>query len=230
MQPTLNGIICNVIETSEKPNYVKPGLIQTLWEKFSEGRTYVDIKIPSGAKIDKFEEVTKFKFFTSTLISFLDSKHETIKVGVPLKNLFQEKNRGGLGLRSALNISRAFNYSRESTKVFPVQGRHMEIDSDFRLQSYCDTGDQVLVNKMIYHFRTPDRGEVFVFNTKGMRDQWRYQSQHYIKRLCGVPVILLKLRKMVALCTSMVKQLRRMASLRFLKSMMAILNSKSEGS
>lgn len=188
MQPTLNGIICNVIEPSEKPNYVKPGLIQTLWEKFSEGRTYVDIKIPSGAKIDKFEEVTKFKFFTSTLISFLDSKHETIKIGVPLKNLFQEKNRGGLGLRSALNISRAFNYSRESTKVFPVQGRHMEIDSDFRLQGYCDTGDQVLVNKMIYHFRTPDRGEVFVFNTKGIEGiNGGIQSQHYIKRLCGVP-------------------------------------------
>ena len=95
MQPTLNGIICNVIEPSEKPNYVKPGLIQTLWEKFSEGRTYVDIKIPSGAKIDKFEEVTKFKFFTSTLISFLDSKHETIKVGVPLKNLFRKKTGEG---------------------------------------------------------------------------------------------------------------------------------------
>ena len=168
MQPTLNGIICKVIEPSENPNYAKPGPVKLMWEKFSEGRTYVDIKIPAGAKIDKFEEVTRFKFFTSTLISFEGSQYETIKVGVPLKNLFQEKNRGGLGLRSALNISRAFNYSRESAKEFPVKGRHMAIDSDFRLQGYCDTGDQVLVNKMIYHFRSPERGEIFVFNTKGI--------------------------------------------------------------
>ena len=118
MQPTLNGIICKVIEPSENPNYNKPGLVKLMWEKFSEGRTYVDIKIPAGAQIDKFEEVTRFKFFTSTLISFEDPQYETIKVGVPLKNLFQEKNRGGLGLRSALNISRAFNYSRESAKSF----------------------------------------------------------------------------------------------------------------
>lgn len=188
MQPTLNGIICKVIEPSENPNYNKPGLVKLMWEKFSEGRTYVDIKIPAGAEIDKFEEVTRFKFFTSTLISFEDPKYESIKVGVPLKNLFQEKNRGGLGLRSALNISRAFNYSRESAKEFPVKGRHMEIDSDFRLQGYCDTGDQVLVNKMIYHFRNPKRGEIFVFNTKGIAGiNGGVQSQHYIKRLCGVP-------------------------------------------
>ena len=41
---------------------------------------------------------------------------------------------------------------------------------------------------MIYHFRTPDRGEVFVFNTKGIEGiNGGIQSQHYIKRLCGVP-------------------------------------------
>lgn len=196
MQPTLNGIICKVIEPSENPNYAKPGPVKLMWEKFSEGRTYVDIKIPAGAKIDKFEEVTKFKFFTSTLISFEGSQYETIKVGVPLKNLFQEKNRGGLGLRSALNISRAFNYSRESAKEFPVKGRHMAIDSDFRLQGYCDTGDQVLVNKMIYHFRSPERGEIFVFNTKGIAGiNGGVQSQHYIKRLCGVPGDSLEIKK-----------------------------------
>ena len=49
----------------------------------------------------------------------------------------------------------------------------MEIDSDFRLQGYCDTGDRFM-NKMIYHFRTPDRGEVFVLIPKELRDQWRY--------------------------------------------------------
>jgi signal peptidase I len=55
-----------------------------------------------------------------------------------------------------------------------------------------DTGDLVLVDKFSYHFRKPKRGEVFVFDTLGIRgihersgDQ--AAGSHYIKRLCGVP-------------------------------------------
>jgi len=187
MQPTLNGIICHVADQDEQANY-NPGFIKAVWEKFSEGRTYVDIRIPAGSKIERFQEITRFKFFTSTKIHFQNPELDAIKVGVPIKNLFQEKNRGGLGLRSALNISRSFNSSRESSKEFFVNGRHKDIDYDFRLQGHCDTGDQVLVNKMIYHFRNPMRGEIFVFNTKGILGiNGGIQSQHYIKRLCGTP-------------------------------------------
>jgi signal peptidase I len=49
-----------------------------------------------------------------------------------------------------------------------------------------------LVDKFSYHFRKPKRGEVFVFDTLGIRgihersgDQ--AAGSHYIKRLCGVP-------------------------------------------
>ena len=55
-----------------------------------------------------------------------------------------------------------------------------------------DSGDLVLVDKFSYHFRKPKRGEVFVFDTIGIRgihersgDQ--AAGSHYIKRLCGVP-------------------------------------------
>mgnify|MGYP001826123973 FL=1 len=48
-----------------------------------------------------------------------------------------------------------------------------------------------MVNKFSYHFRRPKRGEVFVFNTRGISgitlDNQAQGSQHYIKRLCGVP-------------------------------------------
>ena len=69
------------------------------------------LRFQKGSKIEKFQEITRFKFFTSTRIHFEGSNKEPIKVGVPLKNLFQEKNRGGLGLRSALNIGRSSNFS-----------------------------------------------------------------------------------------------------------------------
>jgi signal peptidase I len=55
-------------------------------------------------------------------------------------------------------------------------------------------GDHVIVNKFAYHFRKPRRGEVFVFTTKnitGIESESRFDarmgSQHYIKRLVGLP-------------------------------------------
>jgi signal peptidase I len=56
-----------------------------------------------------------------------------------------------------------------------------------------NAGDMVIVNRMAYHFRKPERGETFVFDTrdiptdstKDMQDQTK--ASHYIKRLCGLP-------------------------------------------
>jgi signal peptidase I len=55
-----------------------------------------------------------------------------------------------------------------------------------------DSGDLVLVDKFSYHFRKPERGEVFVFDTLGIRGIHERSGEqaagsHYIKRLCGVP-------------------------------------------
>jgi signal peptidase I len=62
-------------------------------------------------------------------------------------------------------------------------------------RGYVDTGDQVIVDKFTYHWRRPKRSEVFVFNTQNiphiqanlMRENPEFGSQHYIKRLSGVP-------------------------------------------
>ena len=52
----------------------------------------------------------------------------------------------------------------------------------------------MLVDKFSYHWARPKRGHVFVFNTRGITGiegsssfDRRYGSQHYIKRLAGVP-------------------------------------------
>jgi signal peptidase I len=61
------------------------------------------------------------------------------------------------------------------------------------IRGYSDTGDHVFVNKFIYHFRKPSRGEVIVFltqNIEGLGNSGpppRQPSQFYIKRLVGVP-------------------------------------------
>jgi signal peptidase I len=45
-------------------------------------------------------------------------------------------------------------------------------------------GDHLFVNRMIYNFRSPHRGEIVVFSSEGMRDL--IQDTHYIKRLVAL--------------------------------------------
>lgn len=58
-------------------------------------------------------------------------------------------------------------------------------------RGYVNTGDHVFVDKMSYHFRSPHRGDVFVFvttNIAGIESRLdpNLGSQYYIKRLGGL--------------------------------------------
>ncbi len=67
-------------------------------------------------------------------------------------------------------------------------------------RGYYDTGDHVFVDKFTYHFRHPQRGNVFVFNTESIPTRENQQtmmqgpSQYYIKRLGGLPGDVLQIR------------------------------------
>ena len=184
MQPTLNGII----GYPQESDFEVPGLLGKAFDKVVEGRTYVDFTIPAGAAISAISERTRFKFFTSTIIDFEDSSIEPVKVGVSRKSLLGDANGSDLGLRKRLSIR---FYPDGTGGVSSRVGDHSKITEDLRVRGYVDTGDQVLVNKFSYHFRKPKRGEVFVFNTGGITgiplDNPAQGSQHYIKRLTGIP-------------------------------------------
>jgi len=76
-------------------------------------------------------------------------------------------------------------------KTFGIQpGSRLQAGQVF--QGYTDTGDHVFVNKVAYNFRSPRRGEVFVFSTQGIPTDENLAhpggpSQYYIKRLAGLP-------------------------------------------
>jgi signal peptidase I len=51
-------------------------------------------------------------------------------------------------------------------------------------------GDHIFVNKVIYNFQKPERGDIFVFSTDHIQDervQVRGKGTFYIKRLVGLP-------------------------------------------
>jgi signal peptidase I len=54
------------------------------------------------------------------------------------------------------------------------------------MEHTLDLDDRVLVNKLVYDFRTPERGEIIVFVSP---ESWRNTPEHedYIKRVIGVP-------------------------------------------
>ncbi len=171
MQPTLNGIVSYPLERTP------PNIIVRAIDFVRLGRTWEnevakqDEKILMGyndyqrQKPKGFEEVTKAKFFTWTKV--IMESGNVYRIYAPMKNVVGNSD-GSFGL-----------YPGKEFKKGEVIAR-----------GHVDTGDQVIVDKMSYHFFPPSRGEVFVFTTKNIRGisvNPNMGSIHYIKRLGAVP-------------------------------------------
>ena len=177
MQPTLNGIVGHPLAREEFPSFPVKA-----WQAVAGGRKYLHRKVnPTNGKRylrphpDKgpdtpwVTEGQRLQFFSATRLHFEDG--ETMTFPAPRSALEQM----GLTIR--------FDPERKSSYVPPATS----------VSGYTTTGDLVLVDKVSYHFRQPRRGEVFVFDTRGIegihlrseRDQGA--GSHYIKRLAGLP-------------------------------------------
>ena len=207
MQPTLNGIVSTPQWEPDASGALpdQPGLLTKLGHFVWYGRNYVELHAPKDGIIVGGYEKTIARFFTFTYFQYDDGS--TFKVYSPLNKLLgdQSSNGGleegtGLGLAQVgkLEIPRGtktpeFRISSEVKQVGNklIREPFRVKKGDILARGYVDTGDQVLVNKVAYHFRSPKRGEVFVFTTKdisGIRmPNPGFGSQHYIKRLTGVP-------------------------------------------
>lgn len=177
MQPTLNGIVGKAL-----PEAKWPGFPQRVLEKILRGRSYVRVvndqdrrialvpRGPDGQLDFDIRDTQMLHFFSRAEIHFMDSK--PLRLPAPKNPCYDA------GLRMAMqNASRNGGLLPKGTVL---------------CEGTIDSGDLVLVDKVSYHFRKPQRGEVFVFDTVGIRgidersgDQAK--GSHYIKRLCGVP-------------------------------------------
>lgn len=173
MQPTLNGIIAyphREAHPVEGSDYTEPGRLGQIWEKIYYGRSYVNL-VSEGEDtilLSQMKEVKFLKFFTRTEIPCRSGRVYTVA-----------------GNKDKVDdlITNAVSRNQVVKKGQPIA------------RGYVDTGDQVLVDKFSYHWMKPKRGEVFVFVTRGINgiernfspSQRLGGSQHYIKRLGGVP-------------------------------------------
>ena len=138
-------------------------LVQTV-DWIVKGRSYFNLTAERSETIQSIEERHRFGIglgpFTYTLIR---TDAGSYSVGVPA---------------AAVAVDRRCTPGR---KVNP---------GDVIARGYSDSGDHVLVDKFSYHFIRPAQGNVFVFNTTGIRTiQNRSDptspSQFYIKRLAA---------------------------------------------
>lgn len=189
MQPTLNGIVAYPTEEmnadadrNAPDGYEKPGFPKRIWDKFWYGRSHVEWVIDED----------------DTLI--FDSEHfygKTNFIFFPRTYLITEKGRKfsapGTESRVVDLLNRNLVSNARFVKSVPIK------KGQTIAAGYVDTGDQLVVNKWAYHWTNPKNDDVFVFNTQGIDYiqrglDPRQGSQHYIKRLAGIPGDKLEIR------------------------------------
>jgi signal peptidase I len=167
MHPSLNGIIATSIPSGE---YKSPWVGKQLYDWASRGRVWKHIEAPADGRIIRLEDKS-WMFFSRTKIVF--DSGDSVTFPAPTNETNQAINGN----------------DRQSTCI----GRSYK-KGQLLFQGTVDGGDLVLVDKISYHFRNPIRGEVFVFDTRGIEKRIakfsgsdQAKATHYIKRLCGVP-------------------------------------------
>ncbi|MDB3939515.1 signal peptidase I [Verrucomicrobiales bacterium] len=181
MQPTLNGIVAyptpdmNPKSRYHAPaDYKLPSLPKRAWDKFWYGRSHVEWI----AKEDDHIVLNSSNVYGKTHFIFFPRTYLITKKG-------HKYSAPGTDSRIQMLLNQQLIDSSFS-RIIPVK------KGDVIARGWVDTGDQLVVNKFIYHWKKPNRGDVFVFNTRDIRGiqaglDPRQGSQHYIKRLAGTP-------------------------------------------
>ncbi|WP_395751161.1 signal peptidase I [Prosthecobacter sp.] len=193
MQPTLYGLVAEHTEQDVTPNV----LVQC--KDWVKGRSYYNVVAKRSGKLrmkDPLTEHSFLGFFMHCRMHFEDGGTQWI--WAPIRQLASDEkfNLGFLKLVGAQIRPDGTHITPDAQYVSDVSelGGKQITQGQLLARGTLDTGDNVLVNKFAYNFRRPSRGEVFVFTTKnirGIEEDPRFDklqgSQHYIKRLVGVP-------------------------------------------
>lgn len=139
-----------------------PGAFQKITDTVFKGRGYIDVVCKADGVITDMKDVQWLHFFSYTQF---ECGGQTYTVHAPMVTLERD-----FGVYEKLQFHKGEIIAR----------------------GYVDAGDHVFVDKFTYNFRTPQRGDVFVFNTLGVptnenRGHPNAPSQFYIKRLAGLP-------------------------------------------
>lgn len=187
MQPTLYGLVAEHTQEDPTPNIAKRV------KDWVTGRSYFNVQAEHTGRLrmnDPLTEHSFLGFFAHCRLHFEDG--ETQWIWAPMAQLTTVgKNLGLFQYVGAAPEEKNGQTPDNSRRYYEGSlGGRTVTEGQLLARGTLDTGDHVLVNKFAYHFRRPVRGEVFVFTTQniaGIGVPAEQGSQHYIKRLAGVP-------------------------------------------
>jgi len=170
MQPTLYGVTSTPDYTQVyDPVDVQPGsadfTIPTGWERIREwfaGVSYLDIRAKADGRFERVDPPFKILIFNI---------YQTIQIGGVTHWIWFPPDYGGSTLER-----RAGLHLRPYDKVYH-QGEEV-------IRMKVVSGDHLFVDRVTYNFRAPERGEILVFETKGIGPL--PQDQFYIKRMVAM--------------------------------------------
>ncbi len=192
MQPTLNGFRAEATKEDPTPNIIAKA---TGW---LTGRKYINLISDHDGYLAADEPIQEHSvvLINYSTINFEDG--HKIYIWAPKRQLLED-----LGMQHNIQVPMKIAVGPDGKELRTPDdkavhdyagGRVWVSKGQLLARGILTSGDHVLVNKFAYHFRPPTRGEVFVFTTKHIKGiemsgsyDARQGSQHYIKRLVGVP-------------------------------------------
>ena len=187
MQPTLFGVVS--VPDFTKVNYyqsdpakVRADLFEQLkqrdaieipsgWERVKawfHGDSYMNLVAEADGKIEEISPLTKFLIFNIK---------QTLTIGGVSQTIWFPPDLGEQTLAKRAGLDPNRNFKKGETVV------KMKVSA----------GDHLFVDRVSFNFRKPERGEIVVFETRGiinpdgMGGNLMPQDQFYIKRLCVLP-------------------------------------------
>ncbi len=156
MQPTLYGVTSTNLK--DDPGFKIPTGWQRVREWF-EGISYIHVVADADGALEAVDEPFGIKIF---------NLWQTIVVGGHSYTMWFPPDYGALRLqdRAGIHFGQAFQKGEDIVKMRAAAGDHLFVD------------------RLTYNFRPPKRGEIIVFETKGI-DRLP-QDQFYIKRMVAM--------------------------------------------
>ena len=170
MQPTLFGV---TIDPLYDPTFQMPGFFTRIYRLAVRGAIYHEVIAPQDGVVVSAGPPEHFlRFFNK----------QTVNVH------YQDGSDVPITLWFTPDADPRDPHAAETFEEHIGLSDHMQFRKGEPIIRFSETtGDHLFVDRLTYNFRRPERGEIIVFQTKGIEDPGMDQSQFYIKRLVGLP-------------------------------------------
>ncbi|MCF7668668.1 MAG: signal peptidase I [Verrucomicrobia bacterium] len=161
MQPTLYGITSENIRN--KPEVEIPGFFTRWFDKWFYGTSYYHLEAKLDGELTRIDPPETVLPFVKKQVFWVDGTPHTLWFPPD-----QSDPRYPITRRAGIEIGEFFEKGEDIIRLVMTAGDHLFVD------------------RLTYNFRPPERGEIIIFQTRGVAPNMLPQNTFYIKRLIGM--------------------------------------------